>query len=214
MRGVRRAAFVLVALGMAVAPARAQGSAEDPARVVGPPRGTRLDGAALEARADEVAGLLRCPVCQGLSVADSPSTMASNMRAQVKELVAAGYDEEQILSYFERSYGEFVRLKPPLRGVNWLVWLAPLLGLLLGAVVIAWALRAPRAASAAAPGAADAVSAGAEPVPGPDTLPADRSLASYVLRIRERAYGWPGGVSPARDEGSSATPTPATGRPV
>ena len=47
------------------------------------------------------------------------------MSAQVRELLAAGYDEEQILAYFERSYGEFVRLEPPLRGVNWLVWLAP-----------------------------------------------------------------------------------------
>ena len=35
-----------------------------------------------------------------------------------------------------------------------------------------------------------------EDVPGPDTLPADRALARYVLRVRERAYGWPGGVSP------------------
>src|SRR6185295_5186397 len=92
-------------------------------------------------------GLLRCPVCQGLSVADSPSTMASNMRAQVRELLAAGYDQDQVLAYYERSYGEFVRLQPSLHGVNWLVWLAPVAGLLLGGAVIAWALRAPRAES-------------------------------------------------------------------
>lgn len=209
---VGRRVFLLLALGLAVGAARAQEPPEDPARVVGPPRGPHLQGAALEARADEVAGLLRCPVCQGLSVADSPSTMASNMRAQVRELVAAGYDEEQILSYFERSYGEFVRLKPPLRGVNWLVWLAPLLGLLLGAVVIAWALRAPRAAAAEAP-ADDAGIAVPAALPGPDTLPADPVLARCVLRVRERAYGWPGGVSPARDGGSSA-PGPAAGQSV
>jgi cytochrome c-type biogenesis protein CcmH len=204
---------LLLALGVAVGPARAQQPPEDPARVVGPPRGARLQGAALEARADEVAGLLRCPVCQGLSVADSPSTMASNMRAQVKDLVAAGYDEEQVLSYFERSYGEFVRLKPPLRGVNWLVWLAPLLGLLLGAVVIAWALRAPRAAPAG--GATDdAATPALEAMPGPDTLPADPSLARCILRIRERAYGWPGGVSPAHEGGPAAAPVPAAGRPA
>ena len=41
----------------------------------------------------------------------------------MRELLAAGYDQEQILAYFEHSYGEFVRLQPPLRGVNWLVWL-------------------------------------------------------------------------------------------
>jgi cytochrome c-type biogenesis protein CcmH len=125
--------------------------------------------------------------------------MASNMRGHVKELVAAGYDEDQILAYFERSYGEFVRLKPPLRGVNWLVWLAPVMGLLLGAAVIVWALRAPRPAAA---GAFVQAAAPAEDVPGPDTLPADPSLARYVLRVRERAYGWPGGVSPAAGGGA------------
>ena len=204
MSALRRAAFVLVALGVAVGGALGQGSAEDPARVVGPPRGARLDGAALEARGDEIAGLLRCPVCQGLSVADSPSTMASNMRAQVKELVAAGYDEEQILSYFERSYGEFVRLKPPLRGVNWLVWLAPVLGLLLGAAVIGWALRAPRSAPAGAPPAGETAE-----VPRPDTLPPDPTLAPYVLRVRERAYGWSGGVSPSQ-AGTASAAVPGT----
>ena len=159
---------------------------EDPRTVVGAPRGAALAGAALDTRTEEVAGLLRCPVCQGLSVADSPSTMATNMRGQVRELVAAGYDQEQILAYFERSYGEFVRLQPPLRGVTWLVWLAPLLGLAGGAVVVWLALRRPHEAAPAATG----------DVPGPDTLPDDAALAPFVLRVRERAYGWPGGIAP------------------
>jgi cytochrome c-type biogenesis protein CcmH len=162
----------------------------DPSQVVGAPRGGAVSGAALERRTQEVAALLRCPVCQGLSVADSPSTMATNMRGQVRELVAAGYDQEQILSYFERSYGEFVRLRPPLRGVNWLVWLAPVLGLVGGGAVVFWALRGPRDAPAVA-GAAPAGD-----LPGPDSLPDDPTLAAFVLRVRERAYGWPGGVSP------------------
>ena len=191
IRDLARSAMLLLALAV---PVGAQAPGEDPAQVVGAPRGPRLpEGPALEARVKEVAGLLRCPVCQGLSVADSPSTMAQNMRGQVSELVAAGYDQEQILAYFERSYGEFVRLKPPLRGVNWLVWLAPVAGLLLGALVIAWALRAPR------PAAAD------EPVHGRDDLPDDPSLAPYLLRVRERAYGWPGGVAPrSASEGDEA----------
>jgi cytochrome c-type biogenesis protein CcmH len=159
----------------------------DPAQIVGAPRGAALPaGPALEKRTHEVAALLRCPVCQGLSVADSPSTMATNMRGQVRDLIAAGYDQEQILAYFERSYGEFVRLQPPLRGVNWLVWLAPLLGLLGGGVVVWLALRRPREATPAAAG----------DVPGPDTLPDDAALAPFVLRVRERAYGWPGGIAP------------------
>jgi cytochrome c-type biogenesis protein CcmH len=194
-------ALLLAALAGGVS---AQAPAEDPAQVVGAPRGPRLQGAALESRAKEVAGLLRCPVCQGLSVADSPSTMASNMRAQVKDLLAAGYDDEQILAYFERSYGEFVRLKPPLRGVNWLVWLAPVAGLLLGAAVIAWVLRGPRRAAAEMTSGQEQSGSERADLPGPDALPPDRSLAPYVLRVRERAYGWPGGVSPERPPASPA----------
>jgi cytochrome c-type biogenesis protein CcmH len=184
-----------VALGLALAvSAAAQTPGSDPSAVVGPPRGARVEGQALDARTKEVAGLLRCPVCQGLSVADSPSEMAVSMRHQVRDLVAAGYDQEQILAFFERSYGEFVRLRPQLRGVNWLVWLAPALALLAGAGVVGWALRGPRA-TAGADEAAPALGA-----PGRDALPDDPALRPYVLRVRERAYGWPGGVSPRSTE--------------
>jgi cytochrome c-type biogenesis protein CcmH len=181
-------------------PAAAGSSAAtaDPSRVVGPPRGRAFAGEALLARTEEVASLLRCPVCQGLSVADSPATMALSMKAEVKEMLGAGYDQEQILSYFENSYGEFVRLQPPLRGVNWLVWLAPLLGLLAGGAVVGWALRSP----------ARAVDTGRAPedLPGPDTLPDDPVLARHVRRVRELAYGWPDGRSPA-----AAAPPPVSG---
>lgn len=131
-------------------------AAEDPGarplagavQLLGWPHERAIRGRVLDSRTEEVSALLRCPVCQGLSVADSPSSMARNMKGQVRDLVALGYDQEQVLSYFERSYGEFVRLKPPLRGVNWLVWLAPLLGLVAGGVVVARALRAPGAPAA------------------------------------------------------------------
>jgi cytochrome c-type biogenesis protein CcmH len=190
MRGLRAALVVGVLAGATVTLAQEAKPVTDPSTVVGPPRAGTLAGDALEKRTREVAALLRCPVCQGLSVADSPSTMATNMRGQVRDLVAAGYDQEQILAYFERSYGEFVRLQPPLRGVNWLVWLAPIAGLLGGGAVVWWALRGPRAAAEApTPGSAG-------DIPGPDTIPEDPDLAPFVLRIRERAYGWPGGVSP------------------
>ena len=203
------AAFLVLLLA---AGAAAQGGGEDPAQVIGPPRGPRLEGAALESRLKEVSGLLRCPVCQGLSVADSPSTMAQNMRSQVKDLLAAGYDQEQILAYFERSYGEFVRLQPPLRGVNWLVWLAPVAGLLLGAAVIGWALRAPRAPRAGARVPEADVASVATDVPAADALPADASLVPYVLRVRERAYGWPGGVMPSGGGAAlRSDDTPGTG---
>jgi cytochrome c-type biogenesis protein CcmH len=165
----------------------------DPVALVGPPAGEPLAGAALEARTQEVASLLRCPVCQGLSVEDSPATMAVNMKTQVRDLLARGYTQEQILSYFEGSYGEFVRLDPPLRGVNWLVWLAPLGALVLGGVVVSWMLRT----RAAAPATRDE----AKPLdlPARNRLPDDPELVPYVLRVRELAYGWPGGKPPGED---------------
>jgi cytochrome c-type biogenesis protein CcmH len=164
-----------------------------PRAVVGEPRSQPVSGSALEARTREVAALLRCPVCQGLSVADSPATMAQKMKDEVREMVAAGYDQDQILTYFERSYGEFVRLKPPLRGVNWLVWLSPGLGLVLGLAIVWAALRA----RGATRGSTDA----AQGTPGPDTLPEDPQLAAYVLKARELAYGWAGGRQPGSEEG-------------
>jgi cytochrome c-type biogenesis protein CcmH len=159
---------------------------------IGPPRGQPLSGAALDARTEDVGGLLRCPVCQGLSVADSPATMARNMKAEVREKLAAGYDQEQILAYFERSYGEFVRLEPSLHGVNWVVWFGPIAALLAGGAAIAWALkRTARTASRESSGAGAAAD-----LPGRDTLPADERLAAAVRRVRALAYGWPDGIPP------------------
>ena len=97
-----------------------------------PPQGTPLSGPALEQRTYEVASLLRCPVCQGMSVADSPSTVALDMKQQVRELLARGYTQEQILAYFEQSYGQFVLLKPK----NRLIWILPILILVAGAMVV------------------------------------------------------------------------------
>jgi cytochrome c-type biogenesis protein CcmH len=194
---LRARAWLLAGLLAAATVAAAQ--ATDPRQVVGPPKGPPLAGETLAQRADEVAELLRCPVCQGLSVADSPSTMAQNMKAQVREMVAAGYDQDQILSYFERSYGEFVRLKPPLRGINWLVWLGPLAGLAVGGVLVGFALRRAAARPAPAPASPD--------LPTVTTLPEDPQLAGYVLRVREMAYGWPGGVPPRMAE-AAAVPAP------
>jgi cytochrome c-type biogenesis protein CcmH len=148
---------VVLAFAFLIAAGAAAGAADAPAadasRVVGPPHGGPLQGPELDRRLEEVGALLRCPVCQGLSVTDSPSGMARNMRDEVRFLLAAGYDGEQVLSYFEHSYGEFVRLKPPLRGLNWVVWFAPLFGLLVGGGMVVRVLRAPRApAGAAEPG--------------------------------------------------------------
>jgi cytochrome c-type biogenesis protein CcmH len=101
--------------------------------LLGPPAGPPLSGESLVATTEEVALLMRCPVCQGLSIADSPTLLAQAMKAEVKELLADGYSEEQVMIYFEQSYGEFIRLEPKAQGFNLLVWLAPVGALALGA---------------------------------------------------------------------------------
>jgi cytochrome c-type biogenesis protein CcmH len=105
------------------------------------PRGVPLQGQALAQQTHEIAASLRCPVCQGLSVADSPSEMAINMKAEVRDMLARGYTREQIESHFVRSYGEFVLLTPKFQGVNMLVWILPIAALLMGALVVRMKLR-------------------------------------------------------------------------
>ena len=109
--------------------------------ISGAPQGAPLQGDALERETQSIAEELRCPVCQGLSVADSPSEMAVNMKHEVRDLLARGYTREQIEAHFVRSYGEFVLLKPRFNGVNTLVWILPLLALIAGALVIRRTLR-------------------------------------------------------------------------
>ncbi len=190
---MRQPTLALLVLVAAPSLAAAQ-SSPAPDGAIDAPRSRALSGAELQARTNDISGLLRCPVCQGLSVADSPSSMARNMKTEVRDKVAAGYDQEQILASFERSYGEFVRLEPPMRGVNWLVWFGPLAVLAGGGGVVAWAVkRSSRNLGGADAEGTDSIPSG---LPSRDTLPADARLAGAVRRTRELAYGWPGGIPP------------------
>jgi len=139
----------------------------DAAQIIGPPAGTPITGAQLERRTMEISSELRCPVCQGLAIGDSPSIMAANMKAQVRELLERGYTETQILSYFEKSYGQFVLLKPKFQGVNALVWILPVLALAIGFILVMSKAKKLESAPAKAPVAE-------EPIDDP-----------YLARVRE-----------------------------
>ncbi len=95
----------------------------------------------LEAQTQAVATRLRCPVCQNESVADSPSELASQMRALIREKLAAGEPPEQIIGYFVSRYGEWILLDPPRKGLTWIVWVAPPAVLLLGLALVVGFLR-------------------------------------------------------------------------
>jgi cytochrome c-type biogenesis protein CcmH len=94
-----------------------------------------------EEAVDAVAARLRCVVCQNLSVADSPSEMAHQMRGIVRERLASGETPEQVITYFVERYGEWILLTPTARGFNLLVWVMPAVALGLGILVVAVSLR-------------------------------------------------------------------------
>lgn len=125
----------------------------------------------VDALTSRVAAELRCPVCQALSVEDSRSSSAQNMKDRVRELVAAGYSDEQIRAYFVERYGEWVLLSPPV-ATNPIVWIGPVLIAGLGLAAIGWtAMRWRKGAP--------------KPPPPPDAGPKDDYEARILAEIEK-----------------------------
>ena len=80
---------------------------------------------------------LRCAVCEGQSLADSDASLAVEMRAYIRRLVASGATPDEILSKFRASYGDRILMKPPLDAQTVALWFAPIL-LLIGGGVLVW----------------------------------------------------------------------------
>ncbi len=121
-----------------------------------------LSPQALDDRVREIASDLRCVVCQNLSVADSPSDLAKEMRNLIREQVEQGKSRQEIQAYFVSRYGEFVLLDPPKHGFSLLVWVLPFLALAIGAggvylVARRWAARPAGTPASADPGYLDRV---------------------------------------------------------
>ena len=100
-------------------------------------RGVLYAAADLDERTRQLSTELRCVVCQNLSVADSPSEMAQQMRAIVREQLEAGKTPEQIKEFFVSKYGEWVLLKPKTTGFSALLWILPYAALVVG-VIAGW----------------------------------------------------------------------------
>lgn len=92
---------------------------------------------ALEARVLKLSENLRCLVCQNQSIAESNAELAQDLRGQVREQLAAGKSEQQVVDYLVARYGDFVLYKPPVNRVTLLLWAGPGLLALAG---IGWLL--------------------------------------------------------------------------
>ena len=94
----------------------------------------RLADPALEARARTLSQELRCLVCQNQSIDESNADLAHDLRVLLRQRLAAGDTDRQVLDYVVARYGVFVLLEPPFLPATYLLWLAPPL-LVLGAGV-------------------------------------------------------------------------------
>ena len=111
--------------------------------------------AGVDSAAREIARSLRCPVCEGLSVADSPTALAAEMRALIRKKVAAGESAEEIVAYFVERYGEEVALVPRRQGLGLALWWGPVAIFVLGGAVVVrtlWGGRRPAPSAAAGAG--------------------------------------------------------------
>jgi cytochrome c-type biogenesis protein CcmH len=82
-----------------------------------------LDDPVLEARARELAKMLRCPVCQGENIDESNATISRDLRLVVRDRLLAGDENWQVMAYIVDRYGEYVLFEPDARGVNLILWL-------------------------------------------------------------------------------------------
>lgn len=127
----------MIALLLTFQLALAEPPAEDAAIGSAPIGAPLSDPAEIEARTLALSHGLRCPVCQGLSVADSSSEAAVAMKDRVRDLVTRGYTDEQITDYFVERYGTWILLEPPRAGVNWLIFAGPAALLVVGGLFVA-----------------------------------------------------------------------------
>lgn len=123
-------AFAL--LVQAGSPARARAQADRPAPTSPV---TRADSA-VEAITTVLASELRCPVCQGNSIQDSPSELALEMRNVIRDQLRAGKTPDEVRAYFVEKYGEWILLAPKPEGLNLLVYLVPFAAVVIGGAVV------------------------------------------------------------------------------
>lgn len=124
----------------------------------------------LDQRVHDVASQLKCPVCQGESVADSPSTISQQMRAVIRQQLQQGQSEQQIIQYFVSRYGNSILWAPPKQGFTILAWIIPIAILLSGALLLVLVLRGWLAGGRASTRSEDGAGSGEDAPPDSDEL--------------------------------------------
>ena len=117
---------------------------------------------ALERRVNDLSRELRCLVCQNQTLAESNAPLAADLRDQIREQLAAGRSEQQVVDFLVERYGDFVLYRPPFKATTALLWVGPFLFLIAGFWLLARFLRRRR-------------------VPEPQLSAAERARAAKLL---------------------------------
>lgn len=83
-----------------------------------------LDDPVLEERAREISKGIRCPICQNESIDESSAVLAGELRLVLRERLAAGDSDQDVVDYLVARYGEFILLNPTMTGANLILWFA------------------------------------------------------------------------------------------
>ena len=135
------------------------------------------DNPQVEARIRKLSEKLRCLVCQNQSLADSNAELATDLRKQLREQVAAGRSDDEIMDYLVQRYGDFVLYEPPFKATTALLWIGPFVLLFAAAGVLVVTLRRRR------------------------TVPEELALGAEDKRLVERVLGPGGAAGPAERDG-------------
>lgn len=109
-----------------------------------------LDDPVLEERARDLSSEIRCLVCQNESIDESNAQLARDLRILVRERLVAGDTDQQVLDFLVARYGDYVLLRPPVKGTTALLWFGPVIVLLLAGGIIAVRTRSSRTQQAPA----------------------------------------------------------------
>lgn len=99
------------------------------------------DDPAVEARLKQLAGELRCLVCQNQTLADSNAPLAEDLRREVREMIVKDMSDREIVDFLVSRYGDFVLYRPPLKTTTVLLWAGPFVLLVGGGIALAVTLR-------------------------------------------------------------------------
>ena len=105
----------------------------------------------MEKLVNEISAELRCLVCQNQTIADSHAALAVDLKNQVRDMVASGKTQNEIVDYMVQRYGDFVRYRPPVKPTTYLLWVGPFILLIVGVMLLVSNLRKRKQVIADAP---------------------------------------------------------------